>query len=309
MRALLCHNPMAGSKGHDKDAILAALKLADIDVRYLSVKSDDFPDALIEALKKKSADLLVAAGGDGTIGKILTALPDRSMPVALLPLGTANNAARSLGIAGTPQELVETWKLERTAPIDIGSVKSPWGTARFLEAFGVGLFADLLLTAAKGKKPEGADNLRKGRALLQKALKDANPIEIEVIVDGRSVRGEFLGVEVMNIPFTGPGLPLAEKADVSDGKLDVIFFDVDKRKALIEWLEAPLEASPPATSRKGEKIELIWADAPNRIDDRAFENEEKKLVADLACEEEQAHVLIPVKHPAQQAAEAKAKSA
>lgn len=308
MRALLCHNPTAGSKGHDKDAILAALKLADIDVRYVSLKGDDWEAALKEALKK-SADLVVAAGGDGTIGKVLTTLSDRSVPVALLPLGTANNAARSLGIAGTPQELVETWKLERTAPIDIGTVKSPWGTARFLEAFGVGLFADLLLTAGKGKKPEGADNLRKGRALLQKVLKDAKPIDIEVIVDGRSVRGEFLGVEVMNIPFTGPALPLAEKADTSDGKLDVIFFEVDKRKDLIDWLEAPLDARAPVTARRGQRIELIWTDAPNRIDDRAFENKEKKLAADITCEEEQAHVLIPVKHPAQQIAEARAKSA
>jgi diacylglycerol kinase family enzyme len=308
MRALLCHNPTAGSKGHDKDAILAALKLADIEVRYLSLKSDDW-EATLRDLLKKEADLVVAAGGDGTIGKVLTNLTDRSVPVALLPLGTANNAARSLGIAGTPQELVETWKLERTAPLDIGTVKSPWGTGRFLEAFGVGLFPNLLLTVNKGKKPEGADNLRKGRALLQKVLKEAKPIDIEVIVDGRSVRGEFLGVEVMNIPFTGPGLPLAEKADASDGKLDAIFFDVDKRKELIEWLEAPLEARAPVTSRKGQRIELIWTDAPNRIDDRAFENEEKKLVADITCEEDQAQVLIPVKHPAQQIAESKAKSA
>jgi len=308
MRAILCHNPTAGTKGHDKDAILGALKLGDIEARYISTKDDDFQENLKEALKK-SVDFVIAAGGDGTIGRVLTALADRSVPVALLPLGTANNAARSLGIAGTPQELVETWKPERTAPVDIGSVKAPWGTTRFLEAFGVGAFPELLLTAAKGKKPEGANNLRKGRALLQKTLKDAKPIDIEVIVDGRSVRGEFLGVEVMNIPFTGPGLPFAEKADVGDGKLDVIFFDVDRRKELIEWLEAPLESRPPVTMRKGEKIELIWADAPNRIDDRGFDNEGKKLVAEITCEEEQVNVLIPVKHPAQQVAEAKAKSA
>lgn len=309
MRALLCHNPTAaGSKGHDKDAILAALKLADIDVRYVSLKGDDWETALKDGLKK-DVDLVVAAGGDGTIGKVLTTLSERAMPVALLPLGTANNAARSLGIAGTPQELVETWKLERTAPFDIGTVINPWGTARFLEAFGVGLFAEMLLSASKGRKPEGADNLRRGRALLQKVLKDAEPIDIEVVIDGRSVRGEFLGVEVMNIPFTGPALPLAAKADTSDGKLDVIFFEVDKRKALIDWLEAPLDAPAPVTERKGQRIELIWTDAPNRIDDRAFENKGKKLVADLTCEEEQARVLIPVKHPAQQVAETKAKSA
>lgn len=300
MRALLCHNPTAGSKGHDKDAILAALKLADIDVRYISLKSDDWEAALKEA-PKKSFDLLVAAGGDGTIGKILTALPDRSLPVALLPLGTANNAARSLGIAGTPQELVETWKIDNTCPLDIGSVKAPWGTSLFLEGFGVGLFADFLRLAAKGRKPEGADNLRKGRDILQKTLKEAEPIEIDVSVDGKALRGEFLGVEVMNIPFTGPGLPIAGKADVADGKLDVVCFEADKRKALIEWLEAPLDSAPPVLSRKAEKIELTWSDAANRIDDRFFnDNKDKKLIAEIACEKKQVQIVVPQKHPAQQ---------
>lgn len=296
MRALLCHNPTAGNTGHDKDSILAALRLADIDVRYVSLADDDLAAAL-----KKSADLIVVAGGDGTIARVLTRLPDRSIPVALLPLGTANNAARSLGIAGTPQELVETWKLERTCPLEIGSVKAPWGSSLFLEGFGVGVFAEFLRQAAKGRKPEGADNLRKGRALLQKILKEAKPIDVELRVDGRAVRGEFLGVEVMNIPFTGPGLPLAPKAQLADGKLDVICFEADQRKALIDWLEAPLDEPPPTVGRKGEKVELTWSEAAHRIDDEAYGNKDKKLTADIACEPDQVHILMPVKHPAQQA--------
>jgi diacylglycerol kinase family enzyme len=305
MRALLCVNPTAGSKGYDKDALLAALKLADIDVRdVISVKSEDLAEAL-----KKSADFIVAAGGDGTIGKVLTNLPDRSVPVALFPLGTANNAARSLGIAGTPQELVETWKIENTRPLDIGSVKGSWGTTLFLEAFGVGLIPDLLRLAAKGKKPEGADNLRKGRQLLQKALKDAKPIEIEITIDGKQMRGEFLGVEVLNIPFTGPALPLGSKADVADGKLDVICFEADQRKALIDWLGAPLDEKPPVLYRKAEKVVLTWADAPNRIDDKFFENKDSKQVAEIICEPDQVHIIVPLKHPAQVAQQPKAKSA
>jgi diacylglycerol kinase (ATP) len=138
MRATLFHNPTAGHKA-TKDDILAAMKLADFDVRYVSVKGD----SLEEAFEKK-ADLLVIAGGDGTIAEVLTRLPDRAMPVALLPLGTANNIARSLGIAGTPQELVETWKIDNTHPLDVGTVKASWGTSRFLEGFGVGVFAEFL---------------------------------------------------------------------------------------------------------------------------------------------------------------------
>ena len=158
------------------------------------------------------------------------------MPVALLPLGTANNIARSLGIAGTPQELVETWKIDRTHPLDIGLVKGSWGSARFLEGFGVGLFAGFLKAADKREKARGADNLRKGRELLEKRLKAAKPIDLSITIDGKSLTGEFFGVEVMNVPFTGPGLPLARKAHVADGLLDIVCFDAGRRRELEKWL-------------------------------------------------------------------------
>ena len=173
MRALLFHNPTAGTKGFDKDALLAALKLANIDAQYFSTKEDD-----VEAALKKSADLLIAAGGDGTIRTVVTGAKDRSIPVAVLPLGTANNIARSLGISGTPVELVECWSVDHCLPLDIGLARGAWGTSSFLESFGVGAIPAYLRAAAKGKKPEGADNLRKCRPMLQKALKDAKPVDI-----------------------------------------------------------------------------------------------------------------------------------
>jgi diacylglycerol kinase family enzyme len=293
MQATLFHNPTAGHRA-DKESILAAMKLADFDVRYVSVKSGDLDQAL-----QKKTDLIVIAGGDGTIAEVLSKLPDRSVPVALLPLGTANNIARSLGISGMPQELVETWKIENTHALDIGSVKGSWGTSRFVEGFGVGLFAEFLRSADKGGKAKGADNLRKGRALLEKALKKAKPIELSILVDGKSVNGEFLGVEVMNVPFTGPGLPLAVKAHVGDGLLDLVCFEADKRRELSKWLESPLDQSPPVTSRRGKVIELTWSDVANRLDDEPYSNRKSKQAAELFCEKEKWQVLIPVKHPAQ----------
>jgi diacylglycerol kinase family enzyme len=295
MRATLFHNPSAGQEA-DKGSILAAMKLADIDVRYVSVKGDNVEDAL-----EKAADLLVIAGGDGTVTEVVTKLRDRSLPVALLPLGTANNIARSLGIAGTPQELVETWKIDHTHPFDIASVKAAWGTSRFLEGFGVGLFAEFLRSASKREKPKGADNLRKGRALLEKKLKQAKPIEVSVAIDGRAIKGEFLGVEVMNVPFTGPGLPLATKARIDDGLLDVVCFDADRRRDIEKWLDAPQHGQAPVTTRHGKLVEITWADTANRLDDETYENKESKQIAELACENKQLKFLIPVKHAAQKA--------
>ena len=48
----------------------------------------------------------MAAGGDGTIAKVVTQLKDRETRVAILPLGTANNIARSFGITGPVEEIV-----------------------------------------------------------------------------------------------------------------------------------------------------------------------------------------------------------
>jgi len=304
MRALVFHNPTAGTNGHEKEGILAALRLADIEASYFSTKKDDIDKAL-----GKSADLIVAAGGDGTIAKVLRSLTNRSTPVAILPLGTANNIARSLGIAGTPQELVETWKIDHTFPLNIGALKGVDEDSVFLESFGVGLFGEFLRRAAKKEKAEGADNLRKGRELLQKVVKSAEPVPLELTADGKSVHGEFLGVEILNIPFTGPGLPLAPEADAGDGKLDVVCFKADQRKELIEWLEAPHDAPPPARTLQAAKIEISWQKAPHRLDDKCFEAHELTNSGKLACEDKPVRILVPVKHPAQKKTEERVASA
>ncbi|MFA6265733.1 MAG: diacylglycerol kinase family protein [Pseudolabrys sp.] len=304
VKVLLCHNPNAGNKGHDRESIEAALKLAGHDVRYASVKDEKFVDAF-----SKSVDLIVAAGGDGTIGQVLTAIPDRRLPVAILPLGTANNFARSLGIAGTPQELVEMWDIERTCPVSIGAVTGHWGTSLFLEAYGVGVFPQFLLDARKGKKPEGADNLRQGRDLLQKALKRAKPIEVVMTIGDKSYEREALGVEICNIAFTGPGLPIAATADVSDDKLDAVIFEVDNRKAMMEWIRSPQDNKPPVTNRKANKLALTFRDAPTRLDDESYEATGGKHSIDVVCQETPIHVVIPVKHPVQKTPEKKATAA
>ena len=304
VRVLLCHNPNAGTGNRDKDSILAALKLADYDASYVSTKDDAFRKSL-----EKPYDLIVAAGGDGTIAKILTSLPDRSVPVAILPLGTANNFARSLGIGGTPQELVETWKLDHVCEVDIGSVTGSWGTTLFLEGYGVGVFPAYLENVAGRKKPKGADNLRRGREAFQDALKDAKPFDLTMTIDGKTFERSLLGVEVCNIAFTGPGLPIAASADLGDGKLDVVFFDADERDALIEWIEAPQDEKPPVSQRKCGKIDITWSGAPARVDDESFAASDQEQTVEIVCEENPVLVLMPVKHPVQKAQEKKAGAA
>jgi diacylglycerol kinase family enzyme len=307
MRAILVHNPSAGSEVHNKNSMLAAFKLADIDVLYVSTKEDN-----VKAALKKDADLVVVAGGDGTVARVLTSMPDRSVPVGILPLGSANNIARSLGIAGTPQELVESWRTEHTCRLDIVAVKEGRDTSLFLEGFGVGLLPDFFKRTAKKNengKIRGAESLLQGRAELRRVLKSAKPIDIEIRVDDQAFGREVFGVEVLNTAYTGPGLPLAAAADSGDGLLDVICFEVSQRGAMLDWIDVPSRGRPPAKARQGAKIELKWQGEASRIDDDLFDKNEKTHSLEIACQSQSARILMPIIHPAPRAQRAKVTNA
>jgi diacylglycerol kinase family enzyme len=287
MKAVLFHNPKAGKKGYGKDNILAALKLADHSARYVSTKSGDFK----EQLEKADADFVVVGGGDGTVAEVIAHLGNRKLPIGILPMGTANNIARSLAIAGEPQILVETWRMDRTLRLDVALAQGPWGATPFVEAFGVGLLPDMILKASKTEKEKGALNLKKGRELLSQIVRDGTPLKLEIMVDSKKLDGEWLGVEVMNIPYTGPGLQLAPKADYNDGLLEAVCFEKEKTDELCRWFEVPADKPPPAMTRRGRLVTLTWRNAPHRIDDEAVKAEASEKLVTLHCGEEPALIL------------------
>ena len=287
MKAVLFHNPKSGKKGQGKDEVLAALKLADHSARYVSTKSEDLKKELAEA----DADFVVVAGGDGTVAEVIANLGNRKLPIGILPMGTANNIARSLEIGGEPQVLVESWNLDKTRRLDVGRIDGTWGKSPFVESFGLGLIPAMILNSHKKDKPKGARNLQTGRDLLGQLTHDAKPIDLKIMIDGKALDGEWLGVEVMNIPFTGPGLHLAPKTDFSDGMLELVCFEKKQADELCGWFDAPAESPPPALTRRGKLITLTWRGAPHRIDDESFKAEDDTKVVTIQCEEQPALIL------------------
>ena len=90
---------------------------------------------------------------------------------------------------------------------------------------------------------------------------DAEALDVEINIDGKLWKSDLISVDVLNIPFTGPALPLAHNTDPGDTLLDVIGFESDKRDKLIEWINSPLENLPPVTVGRGEQIEIHWRDS------------------------------------------------
>ena len=277
MRVTLIHNPGAGRTDHrGKDELVALVEGAGHSVRYQSSKDDDWEEALGEP-----ADLVVAAGGDGTVGRVARRMVGRNVPVAVLPAGTANNIARTLGLAErSPEELIRGWGEGRRVKLDIGMASGPWGKRSFVEGVGVGLFALLLARsdekppAKRPKKPKGkhAGKVVDGALRrLSECAEDCEVLEIAARLDGKDISGRYLMLEAVNLRYVGPSLFLAPDADPGDGLLEVVMAGEDERPRLIEYLDKwqdNRERLAVLPTLRGRKLEIEWTGIPLHIDDK-----------------------------------------
>jgi diacylglycerol kinase family enzyme len=302
VRVTLIHNPYSGAAGRPADAVARLLRDAGHEVQ------DGDTLHLRQALQDPG-ELVVAAGGDGTVRGVALALalaarPRCDVPMAIIPMGTANNTARSLGIRGSPAEVIGSWRTGARRALDLGVVRGAGGEEHFLEAIGGGVIASLV---REGKR-EIDDNphipadeeIRHALALLARLAREEAPRRYGLEVDGRDLSGEFVLVEVMNIALAGPYVPLAPGADAGDGLLDVVRVtraEVSRLTAYVEQRLTSGDAPPPALDvRRGRVVRLVLPDAPLRFDDepwdaRAVAGEEG--VVDVALDQGVVEVLAP----------------
>ena len=246
MRVTLIHNPGAGAGTTPADELTDALRAHGYEPAYQSSDEPDWERALDEP-----GEMIVVAGGDGIVARLCKKLAARpgaaGVPVAVIPLGTANNIATTLGVVAAGgagwdvRGMVAGWRGARRQPLDVGVAAAPGVTSPFVESVGCGLFAEMMSRFARKKHSKDAgenhpdEELRKARAELRRMLRDMNPRAWRVELDGRDHAGRYLLVEAMNIRQIGPGFELAPGADVGDGQLDVVFVcDADDDRARLD---------------------------------------------------------------------------
>ena len=126
MRILIYQNPDAGHERPRPDTLIESLQREGHDVEWRHIKQHRLSDPDTGPL-----DLVVAVGGDGSVGRTARQLIGGDLPIAVLPMGTANNLATVLD-AGTHDlaERIAAWTL---VPFDAGTlegVASPTGSSK-----------------------------------------------------------------------------------------------------------------------------------------------------------------------------------
>ena len=279
MRVTLVHNPAAGDERHDGDDLLEELRSAGYDARLVAGKKK--LEKKLEKVLEDPGELVVVAAGDGGVRRVALALAGRDIPMAILPTGTANNIAKSLGVSGAVSELVAGWRRANRRKLRIGTVSAAGGAMRFVESTGVGLFAELVTRGGEEAHENAAgltgNPIDRALGLLQRIVSEQAPEFRRLVLDGTDLSAEYLMVEAMNLPLAGPNVQLAPGADLSDGRLDLVTVSERERKLVEEYLRARLagEAAPlELPIRRCRRIQLGAAPDELHVDDDAWEAEE-----------------------------------
>jgi diacylglycerol kinase (ATP) len=268
VRVTLIHNPGAGRQAAGQTGQLTKLlSRCGYDVRYQSSKEDGWKKAL-----KKPADLVVVAGGDGTIARVTRRMVGRGVPMAVLPSGTANNIARTLGLVERPfEELVRGWSEGRRLKLDVGIAAGPWGERYFVEGVGAGLFAELLANPATGSVKKRSGAVEKGLDRLRDAALRCEPLEVTARLDDVDISGRYILLEAVNLRYVGPNLHLAHDSRPGDGHFDVVLVTEAERERLVHYLEHwqdNRERLAMLPTRRGRRLEIEWSGFPLHIDDK-----------------------------------------
>ena len=223
-------NPTAGRKGgvptnhSSREMLLDLLSRHGLGDELVEPGSEQEAVEAARDAVDRGYDVVVAAGGDGTIGLVGRQLMGTRTALGILPLGSVMNIPRMLGVPRDPDEAARVLADGHVRSIDVGHV----GDHIFFEAGSVGMHAAATRELPKVDKGDYGAIVRSMVAAVR-----YRPSEIRIELDGdRTIEAKAFLVVVANGPFIGPGLPVAPEASLDDGLFDVRVFLHDTKAEL-----------------------------------------------------------------------------
>jgi len=253
-RALIVANPATRGDISEYVAAVRAAAPPDVDVWVRYTRRGKAPLADVGDLAEE-ADVLIAAGGDGTVATVAQIAMKRGLPIGIMPAGSTNIVARDLGVPGDPGSAARLiFGPHALHPIDLGICNDRW----FLHMGGSGIDSRLFLSTNQAHKK------RLGwKAYLMPALRNlfGPPARYTLTTE----HGSLSVVSPLILVAIGgsilrPELQIGRDIARDDGLLDVFVFTPKGANRVAETglklLSRQLESSPYVTRIRCKQLEL-----------------------------------------------------
>lgn len=220
-RALLIINSKSRSGAAQAQAAMAALESHGIEPVHVECGRREDVSPLI-VTHREEVDCVVVGGGDGTLNAAALGVIEAGLPLGVLPLGTANDLARTLGIPFDLDDAAQVIAEGRTRRIDLGLVNGE----PFFNVASIGLSAELAQKLTRDIKRRFG---RLGYALVAlNVLMHAKPFRATITSETESVRVRTLQIAVGNGRFYGGGNAVEKDAAIDDQRLDLYSLEFER---------------------------------------------------------------------------------
>jgi len=224
-RIKLILNPISN---HDRATQVAAslYHLTEgLDAQWCTSESPRHAVELAHAAGAEGYDLVVAAGGDGTVHEVIHGLmqiPAGTRPaLGIVPLGSGNDFAHILGVPEDPAEALHSCLEGKVQLLDIGSVQDENGRLEYFNnTIGIGFDAVVTIHARKIKMIHGF--MMYLVATLQTILRNFKPMDLQVETDNESWSQSTIMLTLGNGPREGGGFMVTPEARLDDGLLNYV---------------------------------------------------------------------------------------
>ena len=226
-RALLLANPHARQVAAQFPQVIELLSDAGLE---LVVQTPDDPGKLPKLIHqhRDQVDCVIVGGGDGTLNGVADALVETQLPLGVLPLGTANDLARTLGLPLQLDAACAVIAAGHLRRIDLGRVNDK----HYFNAASLGLSVQICRQLDKGAKQRWG--VLAYPVTTAKSLWQMRPIRV-VISDGQnSWQAKTVQLTVGNGRFFGGGMTVDEEAEIDDQQLNLYSIEIE------HWSEMPL---------------------------------------------------------------------
>lgn len=221
--ALLLYNPYSGHRQVliNLDYITSKIQNMGYNLKvYRSKFGGSIENYIIEKVDNQTTDLIIVSGGDGTINECVNGMMKKQLniPLAILPLGTSNDFANSLGIPNKLPMALDLIVQNHLTSVDVGKANDKF----FINVCSMGAFSTISQNIDVNFKNKFGRLAYYAKSF--DAIYNFKAMNLEVITSDNAFTDKFFLVLVFNGKGAGGLMKLANKADISDGLFDIVCF-------------------------------------------------------------------------------------